>query len=147
MATYKMKLLSQLLPTEEASPYHPIAWKKVRCFVPMKKSPSASVEAMLSSLKNVSKKYTTREKFGVQVTDGRQRGKREIKQLARFSVSTEQGKVKVLRTTIMVTLPLFLFFILLPCSKSQEDFLDHSLKWDYREGGKRWWWVNTGGIC
>ncbi|OXB73067.1 UNVERIFIED_CONTAM: hypothetical protein H355_006901 [Colinus virginianus] len=34
----------------------------------------------------------------------------------------------------MMTLPLFLFFILLPCSKSQEDFLDLSLKWDYREG-------------
>uniref|UniRef100_A0A669PR38 Uncharacterized protein n=2 Tax=Phasianus colchicus TaxID=9054 RepID=A0A669PR38_PHACC len=57
--------------------------------------------------------------------------------------TAEQGKVKVLRTTIMVTLPLFLFFILLPCSKSQEDFLDYNLKWDYREGADK---VNIGGI-
>ncbi|KFW06055.1 hypothetical protein N326_09395, partial [Eurypyga helias] len=37
----------------------------------------------------------------------------------------------------MVTLPLFLFFILLPCSKSQEDFLDQDQKWNYREGADR----------
>eukprot|EP00076_Gallus_gallus_P023169 XP_015144850.1 heme-binding protein 1 isoform X2 [Gallus gallus] len=63
--------------------------------------------------------------------------------LKQVECGKEQGKVKVLRTTIMVTLPLFLFFILLPCSKSQEDFLDHSLKWDYREGADK---VNIGGI-
>ncbi|OWK59326.1 hypothetical protein RLOC_00007895 [Lonchura striata] len=40
----------------------------------------------------------------------------------------------------MVTLPLFLLFILLPCSKSQ-DFLDQHQKWNYREGGRRSQWV------
>ncbi|KFR08967.1 hypothetical protein Y956_01292, partial [Nipponia nippon] len=43
----------------------------------------------------------------------------------------------------MVTLPLFLFFILLPCSKSQEDFLDQHQKWNYREGADK---VNIEGI-
>ncbi|KFV88961.1 hypothetical protein N327_07479, partial [Fulmarus glacialis] len=42
----------------------------------------------------------------------------------------------------MVTLPLFLFFVLLPCSKSQEEFLDHQ-KWNYREGADK---VNIEGI-
>ncbi|KFQ27186.1 hypothetical protein N332_11472, partial [Mesitornis unicolor] len=43
----------------------------------------------------------------------------------------------------MVTLPLFLFFVLLPCSKSQEDFLDQHQKWNYREGADK---VNIEGI-
>ncbi|KFO89655.1 hypothetical protein N320_04228, partial [Buceros rhinoceros silvestris] len=43
----------------------------------------------------------------------------------------------------MVTLPLFLFFVLLPCSKSQEDFLDRHHKWNYREGADQ---VNIEGI-
>ncbi|KFU84551.1 hypothetical protein M959_06735, partial [Chaetura pelagica] len=42
----------------------------------------------------------------------------------------------------MVTL-LFLFFILLPCTKSQEDFLNHHQKWNYREGADK---VNIEGI-
>lgn len=50
-----------------------------------KKSPCASVKARLSNL-NILKKYIIREKFGVGVTGGRwrERGKGEIKQLARF---------------------------------------------------------------
>ncbi|KFP95031.1 hypothetical protein N329_08415, partial [Haliaeetus albicilla] len=43
----------------------------------------------------------------------------------------------------MVTLPLLLFFILLPCSKSQDDFLDQHQKWNYREGADK---VNIEGI-
>ncbi|KFV13487.1 hypothetical protein N340_10722, partial [Tauraco erythrolophus] len=43
----------------------------------------------------------------------------------------------------MVTLALFLLFILLPCSKSQEDFLDQHQKWNYREGADK---VNIEGI-
>lgn len=91
-------------------------------------------------MNNILKKYIIREKFRVGGTGGkwRRRGKREIKLSETFFVSTEQGKVKVLRTATMVTLPLFLFFVLLPCSKSQEDFLDQHQKWNYREGGKRW---------
>ncbi|KAM9028582.1 uncharacterized protein PRD47_013522 isoform 3-T4 [Ara ararauna] len=55
----------------------------------------------------------------------------------------EQGEVKILRTGMMVTLPLFLFFILLPFSKSQEDFLDQHQEWNYREGADK---VNIEGI-
>lgn len=127
-----------------------MAWKKLRRFVLVKKkSPSASVKARLSNLNNILKKYIIKEKFRVGVTGGRwrRRAKREMKQWAIFFVSTEQGKVKVLQTAIMVTLPLFLFFVLLPCSKSQEDFLDQHQKWNYREGGKRrWWWVSLGSL-
>lgn len=47
---------------------------------------------------------------------------------------------------MMVTLPLFLFFILLPFSKSQDDLLDQHQKWNYREGGKTWWWVSMGAV-
>ncbi|KFP70205.1 hypothetical protein N310_06852, partial [Acanthisitta chloris] len=43
----------------------------------------------------------------------------------------------------MVTLPLFFLFILLPCSKSQEDFLDQHQKWNYREGADK---VNIEGV-
>ncbi|XP_076192403.1 uncharacterized protein LOC143159454 [Aptenodytes patagonicus] len=43
----------------------------------------------------------------------------------------------------MVTLPLFLFFVLLPCSKSREEFLDQHQKWNYREGADK---VNIEGI-
>ncbi|KFZ48945.1 hypothetical protein N338_11505, partial [Podiceps cristatus] len=43
----------------------------------------------------------------------------------------------------MVTLPLFLFFVLLPGSKSQEDFMDQHQKWNYREGADK---VNIEGI-
>uniref|UniRef100_A0A8D2MG58 Uncharacterized protein n=1 Tax=Zonotrichia albicollis TaxID=44394 RepID=A0A8D2MG58_ZONAL len=43
----------------------------------------------------------------------------------------------------MVTPPLFLLFILLPCSKSQEDFLDQHQKWNYREGADK---VNIEGV-
>ncbi|KFW87261.1 hypothetical protein N305_13943, partial [Manacus vitellinus] len=43
----------------------------------------------------------------------------------------------------MVTLTLFLLFILLPCSKSQEDFLDQHQKWNYREGADK---VNIEGV-
>lgn len=80
------------------------------------------------------------------MTDGkwRKRRKKEIKHLARLFVSTETGGSQDPTTAIMVTLPLLLF-ILLPCSKSQEDFLDQ--QWNYREGGRRsQWWFSMGGV-
>ncbi|KFQ17110.1 hypothetical protein N331_04175, partial [Merops nubicus] len=43
----------------------------------------------------------------------------------------------------MVTLPLLLFFILSPCSESQEDFLDQHQTWNYRAGADK---VNVEGI-
>uniref|UniRef100_A0A8B9R3C8 Uncharacterized protein n=1 Tax=Anas platyrhynchos TaxID=8839 RepID=A0A8B9R3C8_ANAPL len=51
-----------------------------------------------------------------------------------------KGKSKALRTTIMVTIPLFLFFIFSPCCKSQEDQYQ---KWDYRDGADK---VNIEGV-
>ncbi|KGL85666.1 hypothetical protein N309_00091, partial [Tinamus guttatus] len=43
----------------------------------------------------------------------------------------------------MMTLPLFLFFVLLPCSKCQKDFEDQHQKWNYREGADK---VNIKGV-
>ncbi|RMC03315.1 hypothetical protein DUI87_20510 [Hirundo rustica rustica] len=51
--------------------------------------------------------------------------------------SYETGGSQDPTTAIMVTLPLFLLFILLPCHKSQEDFLDQHQKWNYREGADK----------
>ncbi|KAM3673508.1 uncharacterized protein VK521_002334 isoform 1-T1 [Ammospiza maritima maritima] len=55
----------------------------------------------------------------------------------------ETGESQDPTTAIMVTPPLFLLFILLPCSKSQEDFLDQHQKWNYREGADK---VNIEGV-
>uniref|UniRef100_A0A8C3DVK4 Uncharacterized protein n=2 Tax=Corvus moneduloides TaxID=1196302 RepID=A0A8C3DVK4_CORMO len=110
-----------------------------------KKSPCASVKPRLSNFNNILNKNITKEKFGVVVTDGkwRNRRKKEIKHLARLFVSTETGGSQDPTTAIMVTLPLLLLFILLPCSKSQEDFLDQHQKWNYREGADK---VNIEGV-
>lgn len=127
----------------------PFLEKEIKFLLVKKEKSLCSVKPILSNLNNILNKNITKEKFGVVVTDGkcRKRRKKETKHLARLFVSTETGGSQDPTTAIMVTLPLFLLFILLSCSKSQEDFLDQHQKWNYREGGRKsQWWFSMGGM-